>query len=126
MTTLWVDGRRVLKWTLRRQSWVLVNMVMNLCVQLEASYFMTSRPINNVYRRILVQCVARLTNPITVCNKKDVLHFIIDRLIFQPLSHLDRQSVSYSVRQSVSQSVNQSVSQSVSQSVYLVKKTLFS
>jgi len=44
-------------------------MVMNLCVQLEESYFMTSRPINSVYRRILLQDVARITNPITVCNK---------------------------------------------------------
>jgi hypothetical protein len=80
-----------------------VNMVMNFCVQLEASYFTTSRPINSIYRRILLQSVARNTKPITVCNKKDLLHFLINRLVCQPVSHLDRQSVRYSGSQSVSQ-----------------------
>jgi hypothetical protein len=55
----------------RNYIWAIVNMVMSLCVQLEARYFMTSRPINIVYRRILLQGVARLTNPVTVCNKKN-------------------------------------------------------
>lgn len=47
----------------RDQSLALVNMVMDLCVQLEASYFLTSRPTNSVYRRILLQDIARKTNP---------------------------------------------------------------
>ena len=47
----------------RDESWALVSMVMDLCVQLEASYFLTSRPISSVYRRILLEDVARKTNP---------------------------------------------------------------
>jgi len=67
-------------------------MAMSRCVQLEASYFMTNRPINSVYWRILLQGVARNTNPIKVCNKKNLLSIVIIRLVCQPVSHLDRQS----------------------------------
>ena len=101
------------KWSslvqVRDQSWALVNMAMSRCVQLEASYFMTNRPINSVYWRILLQGVARNTNPIKVCNKKK---FAIYRY--------------YSVSLSTSQSFRQTVvSYSVSQSVYLVTKMSF-
>jgi len=64
-----------------------VNMAIDLCVQLEVSYFLTSRPINSVYRKILLQCVARKTNSTKVCNKKDLLHFVINRLVCQPVGH---------------------------------------
>ena len=32
----------------RDYSWDLVNMAMNLCIQLQESYFLTSRPIKSV------------------------------------------------------------------------------